>query len=223
MKKLLGIGITALMLAALLALPAFALSEVIDIDESWLCRPDFYTWLVDDRDDNSTDKDWIDDKDGHDDKDLFDDKDYVDFDAKVCGMEGGYGQSVNAVTFMAKYYERYSEITNSSFAGAHGILTTQLASGNANAQSSAVYVDVKFLGDIDLVPVGQSVNSSLFLEKNYMRYDAITGNAFAGAVGIVTTQLSSGNANLQQSIVDIEMNPRAFCHPTPAPICGPCE
>jgi len=216
MKKLLGIGITALMLVALLALPAFALSEVIDIDDSWLCRPDFYNW-VDDRDDNSYDKD------GHDDKDLFDDKDYVDFDAMVCGMGGGYGQSVNAVTFMAKNYERYSEITNSAFAGAHGILTTQLASGNANAQSSAVYVDVKFLGDIDLVPVGQSVNGSLFLEKNYMRYDAISGNAFAGAVGILTTQLSSGNANLQQSIVDIEINPRAFCHPAPAPICGPCQ
>jgi hypothetical protein len=214
MKKL-GIGILALMFIAVVALPVLAIDVV---DDSYLCRPDFWTY-IDDRDDNSFDKDMFDDKD------IIDDKDGVDFDAKVCGMGFGMGgQSVNGVMFMEKYYERYDLIDGNAYSGSHGILTTQLSAGNANAQSSAVYVDVTFLRDIDLVPVGQSVNGTLFIEKNYMRYDAIGGNAFSGAVGILTTQLSSGNANLQQSIVDIEVNPLAFCHPAPAPICpNPCD
>ena len=209
MKKL-GIGIFVLMFIVLVAMPVLALNELVDIDDSTLCYPDFWTW-VDDRDDHSVDKD------------LFDDKDMVDFDVKFCGLGQGLGgQSVNGVMFMEKNYERSDVINGGSYANAHGIVTTQMSSGNSNLQSAAIYADVKYLGDIDLVPVGQSVNGVLFLEKGYMRYDMIGGGAFANAVGIITTQLSSGNANLQQAIVDIEVNPSVFCHPAPAPIC-PCD
>ena len=210
MKKL-SIGILALMLVALIALPVLATEAETEVEDSWIWCSEVWTYL-DDRDDNSVDKD------------LFDDKDGIDFD--VCYvdysfLDFGYGgQVINGIMFLEKGYNRHSEIMGSAYSGAHGIVTTQLSSGNINLQLSNIAVDVKFMHDADLMAVGQLATGLLIHEKNYMRYDAIGGSAFSGAVGIITTQLSSGNGNLQQSFVDVEVSPFAFCHPTPPPVCG---
>lgn len=222
MKKLLGIGITALMLVALLALPTFACWRCMDLDveDNNMATGGSSIWEDVDYD---YDYDYMDnyDHDGYD-NDGHDERVWINFNAGYCGIgndlafRGGHssgGQSLMNLVLYEKYYSRFDKLSGSVFTDSEGIITVQQSAGNTNAQLSNVGLDVKYMGDIDLAGVGQTIGCVVITEKDYMRFDEISGSAFAGAAGILTVQQSSGNANLQQSNVDVEISPKIFCCP----------
>jgi len=211
MKKLLGIGITALILVALLAVPSFACWQCMDLDVDNAAQGGSTIW---------DDVDYMDEWDNDDyDNDGHDERFWINFNAGYCGLgndvalRGGHhfgGQSLMNLVVYEKYYTRFDKLSGSVFSDAEGIVTVQQSAGNTNAQLSNVGLDVKFMGDIDLAGVGQTIGCIIVTEKDYMRFDEISGSAFAGAAGILTVQQSSGNANLQQSNVDVEISPCIF-------------
>lgn len=131
------------------------------------------------------------------------------------------------------YYARRDGIVGGSFAGSSGVITAQLSSGNANILTSNVEVSmgggeaasIAVNGNSDLVidvtvgTVVDSISLSTGIDFNggefagaadgegeeltYSRSDIIGGGSFDGASGIITAQLSSGDANILHSTVRV--------------------
>lgn len=107
----------------------------------------------------------------------------------------------------SEFYQRSDLITGNAFQGAMGITTVQQAAGNANVLESNVEVaaGLDAADDIELSAQEVEVEEVLILERHYSRTDTISGNAFQDATGITTVNTSSGNANILQSNVEVNI------------------
>ncbi|MDZ7671220.1 MAG: hypothetical protein U5K53_00010 [Halanaerobiales bacterium] len=107
---------------------------------------------------------------------------------------------------MSKEYQRDDVITNNAFYNVEGITTVQLSAGNANVLETNVDITTLALAsDLDLSAQEIEIEDIKFLEKEYSRSDVISGHAFQGATGITTVNMSSGNANVLQANIGVNI------------------
>ena len=107
-----------------------------------------------------------------------------------------------------EFYERSDLITGNAFQGVMGITTVQQAAGNASVLESNVEVNAAGLepaNALELSAQEVEVEEVLILERHYSRTDTISGNAFQNATGITTVNSSTGNANVLQSNVEVNI------------------
>jgi len=113
---------------------------------------------------------------------------------------------VEDVLVIEKEYTRSDLITNQAFRGAEGVTTVQQAAGNANALQSNVKVEgLTAANEFELSAQEAEIEEVFVLAKEYSRTDKIAGHAFQDATGITTVNMSSGNANILQSNVEVEI------------------
>ena len=113
-----------------------------------------------------------------------------------------------------EFYERSDVITGNAFQGAMGITTVQQAAGNTSILESNVEVnaaaDLEPADELELSAQEVEIEGVLLLERHYSRTDTISGNAFQNATGITTVNMSSGNANILQSNVEVNIGGGLF-------------
>lgn len=105
-------------------------------------------------------------------------------------------------------YTRWDLIEKNAFQNVHGITTVNLASGNGNLLNADI--DVTALAKANSMDLTLSLAGIIDVDSNdhcYTRWDVITDKAFQNAIGITTVQMSSGNANILQTSVGIEVSP----------------
>jgi len=113
---------------------------------------------------------------------------------------------IEDVLVIEKEYTRSDVITNQAFRGAEGITTVQQAAGNTNILESNVKVEgLTAANEFELSAQEAEIEEVLVLSKEYSRTDKIAGNAFRDVSGITTVNMSSGNANILQSTVEVEL------------------
>ncbi len=105
--------------------------------------------------------------------------------------------SADAVT------SKYGEISGEAFFESVGITTVNMAAGNANIVQANTGLEILAVDGVELEGATATTVNSTFNESGTVRYDEISGNAFAGATGITTVQMSSGNGNVLQSNVNV--------------------
>lgn len=107
---------------------------------------------------------------------------------------------------MSREYQRDDVITDNAFYNAEGITTVQLSAGNTNLLETNVDVTTLALADdLDLSAQEIEIEDIVLLEKKYNRSDVISGHAFQGATGITTVNMSSGNANVLQANIGVNI------------------
>ena len=103
-------------------------------------------------------------------------------------------------------YQRDDVITNNAFYNAEGITTVQLSAGNTNILETNVDVTTLALAnDLDLSAQEIEVEEVMLFDKRYNRSDVISGHAFQGVSGITTVNMSSGNANVLQANIGVNI------------------
>jgi hypothetical protein len=132
---------------------------------------------------------------------------FIDF----CCDKGGGGLELEGLFITEKAYNRFDLIDVNAFQNAEGIITVQQAAGNGILQQANVDVDINKMtkmmrgyGGKGSKVGGLEVEGLYLLEKDYSRFDKISGNAFQNAVGITTVQMSSGNGNIQQANISLD-------------------
>jgi hypothetical protein len=103
-------------------------------------------------------------------------------------------------------YQRDDVITNNAFYDAEGITTVQLSAGNTNILETNVDVTtIALANDLDLSAQEIEVEEVMLFDKRYNRSDVISGHAFQGTTGITTVNMSSGNANVLQANIGVDI------------------
>lgn len=100
---------------------------------------------------------------------------------------------------------RQGTITEDAFKDAVGITTVQMSAGNGNAVQSNVGLDIFAAAADDLAETMAVTVEAESYDMGALRQDLISGNAFSSVCGITTVQMSSGNANVLQSSVEVAL------------------
>lgn len=151
--------------------------------------------------------------------------------ADISVEEGTRIRVLEAETYIEENYDsqytRRDSVSGGSFSDSSGVVTAQLSSGNANILTSnmevatgggdatsitvsgntdlAILVSVRTLETDTSLTTGISVNGSGEGTSDYVRSDEIRGGSFDRANGLVTAQLSSGDANIIHSSTGIDV------------------
>lgn len=124
---------------------------------------------------------------------------------------------LDGVIIMGDYndgkYTRWDEIKHDAFRNAEGITSVNLSSGNGNVLETNV--DISALAEASSLDL---TGSMIFITgsymdkpcKSYMRWDTISNNAFRDVVGITSVNMSSGNGNVLQTNLGIEVTPAVY-------------
>lgn len=196
MKKLLGIGILAMLIIALMVYPVIA-CEGDPMDQDGGSAP-----FIEVGDDLNVDYEW--EYEWNYEFTHNEQYNFIDF----CCDKGGSGLELEGLFITEKAYNRFDLIEGNAFQNAEGITTVQQAAGNGVLLQANVDVDINQMKNMMRGYGGKSggleVEGLYLLEKDYSRFDKIAGNAFQNAVGITTVQMSSGNGNILQANVNLD-------------------
>ncbi len=104
------------------------------------------------------------------------------------------------------YGIRFDKIDDEAFENATGVTTVQMSAGNGNILQSAQNVLVlNDVCDADLQEVNAKIYKTVSFDDYDKRFDKISGEAFQNATGITTVQMSSGNGNILQAGLNVQV------------------